>query len=101
MYLSSLTAIFALVLTAVRPDVSDSVRAVEKAFWAAKILSTSKIAFKPSVLLLEVSFPQTYGPPLTLHAGINVPTGNVGLLPVKLTFTQTPPALRRSASSDM
>ncbi|KAJ7480629.1 PEBP-like protein [Mycena latifolia] len=70
MYLSACATVFALVLSAAGQDVS--LRTVDKAFCAANIPTNLNIAFKPTALL-EVSFPQTYGRPLILHAGIHVP----------------------------
>ncbi|KAJ7234021.1 phosphatidylethanolamine-binding protein, partial [Mycena haematopus] len=48
-----------------------SIRAVDNAFVAADIPTDLNIVFKPTALL-EVSLPQTVGPPITLHAGIHV-----------------------------
>ncbi|KAJ7449040.1 PEBP-like protein [Mycena galericulata] len=48
-----------------------SFRAVERAFSDAKIPATLGIPLNPKALL-EVSFPQVHGPPITLHAGIYV-----------------------------
>ncbi|KAJ7464975.1 PEBP-like protein, partial [Mycena galericulata] len=48
-----------------------SFRAVERAFSDAKIPATLGIPLNPKALL-EVSFPQVHGPPITLHAGIHV-----------------------------
>ncbi|KAJ6475041.1 PEBP-like protein [Mycena vitilis] len=70
MYLSRLASLFAFVLAAAGQDTS--VPAVEKAFTAANLPADLTIVFKPTALL-EVSLPQTSGPPITLHAGIQVP----------------------------
>ncbi|KAJ7625383.1 PEBP-like protein [Mycena polygramma] len=70
MYLSRLASLFAFVIAAVGQDVS--IPAVEKAFTAANLPANLTIVFKPTALL-EVSLPQTTGPPITLHAGIQVP----------------------------
>ncbi|KAJ6525281.1 PEBP-like protein [Mycena vulgaris] len=70
MYLSHLASVLALALFAAGQDVS--IKAVEKAFSAADIPTDLAIDFNPTALL-EVSLPQTTGPPITLHAGIQVP----------------------------
>ncbi|KAJ7480631.1 PEBP-like protein [Mycena latifolia] len=70
MHLLPLTAIFALALSAVGQDVS--IRTVDRAFRAADIPTDLNIIFDPTALL-EVSLPQARGPPITLHAGIQVP----------------------------
>ncbi|KAJ7445215.1 PEBP-like protein [Mycena galericulata] len=70
MYLSHLTSLLTLVLVAVAQDVS--IREVDKAFFAANLPANLDIVFKPTALL-EVSLPQAAGPPITLHAGIQVP----------------------------
>ncbi|KAF7378124.1 hypothetical protein MSAN_00236700 [Mycena sanguinolenta] len=46
--------------------------AVKKAFDDADIPEDIEIVFNPTALL-EVSLPQTVGPPIILHAGIHVP----------------------------
>ncbi|KAJ7677470.1 PEBP-like protein [Mycena rosella] len=70
MYLSHLALILALAVFAAGQDVS--IAAVDKAFNAADIPTDLDIVFKPTALL-EVSLPQATGPPITLHAGIQVP----------------------------
>ncbi|KAJ7643996.1 PEBP-like protein [Roridomyces roridus] len=70
MRLSHLTSFLSLALVAVAQDVS--VATVKKAFDAADIPEDVTITFKPTALL-EVSLPQATGPPITLHAGIQVP----------------------------
>ncbi|KAJ6480590.1 PEBP-like protein [Mycena vitilis] len=62
-----LSTLFALVA---RQDTS--LRAVNAAFSAANISATLGITFDPKALL-EVSFPQAHGRPVTLHAGIQLP----------------------------
>ncbi|KAL0960897.1 hypothetical protein HGRIS_005906 [Hohenbuehelia grisea] len=49
-----------------------STRAVKRAFDTADIPADLAITFNPSALL-EVTFPQTSGPAITLHAGIQLP----------------------------
>ncbi|KAJ7069659.1 PEBP-like protein [Mycena amicta] len=70
MFLSRLAPILALALAAVAQDTS--IAAVKKAFSDADIPTDIAITFKPHALL-EVSLPQATGPPITLHAGIQVP----------------------------
>ncbi|KAJ7442611.1 PEBP-like protein [Mycena latifolia] len=70
MHLSHLASVLAFALFAAGQDVS--IRAVDKAFCAANIPTDLDIVFKPTALL-EVSLPQATGPPITLHAGIQVP----------------------------
>ncbi|KAJ7486052.1 PEBP-like protein [Mycena galericulata] len=70
MYLSYLTSLLTLVLVAVAQDVS--IREVDKAFFAANLPANLHVVFKPTALL-EVSLPQATGPPIILHAGIQVP----------------------------
>ncbi|KAJ6621844.1 PEBP-like protein [Mycena sp. CBHHK59/15] len=79
MYLTRLTSILSLALLAIGQDVS--ITSVKKAFTAANISSDLDITFKPTALL-EVFFPQTTGPPITLHAGINVPRNDTAGPPV-------------------
>ncbi|KAF7378126.1 hypothetical protein MSAN_00236900 [Mycena sanguinolenta] len=70
MYLSRFVSLFALALVAVGQDIF--IPAVKKAFDDADIPEDIEIVFNPTALL-EVSLPQTVGPPIILHAGIHVP----------------------------
>ncbi|KAJ7021584.1 PEBP-like protein [Mycena alexandri] len=70
MYLSHLTSLLALALAVASQDTS--IRKVDAAFAAANLPANLDITFKPTALL-EVSLPQATGPPITLHAGIQVP----------------------------
>ncbi|KAJ7134796.1 phosphatidylethanolamine-binding protein [Mycena epipterygia] len=70
MYLLHLTSVLALALVAVGQDLS--IAAVDKAFNTANLPANLDIVFKPTALL-EVSLPQATGPPITLHAGIQLP----------------------------
>ncbi|KAK7052589.1 phosphatidylethanolamine-binding protein [Favolaschia claudopus] len=70
MQLSSLVYLLSAVLVTVSQDVS--ITAVERAFRAANIPTDLNIVFQPTALL-EVSLPQASGPPIRLHAGIQVP----------------------------
>ncbi|KAK6977555.1 phosphatidylethanolamine-binding protein [Favolaschia claudopus] len=70
MHLSSAIVSLTFALVAVGQDVS--IAAVKKAFTNANIPTDLDIVFQPTALL-EVSLPQTAGPPITLHAGIQVP----------------------------
>ncbi|KAJ7154355.1 PEBP-like protein [Mycena crocata] len=70
MHPSKLASLLTLALVAVGQDTS--IREVKKAFKAANIPEDLAIVFKPTALL-EVSLPQAAGPPITLHAGIQVP----------------------------
>ncbi|KAF7368692.1 hypothetical protein MVEN_00193700 [Mycena venus] len=79
MHLSRLASLFSLALVAVAQDVS--IRAVRKAFKAADIPTDLDIVFRPTALL-EVSLPQAAGPPITLHAGIQVPRNDTAGPPV-------------------
>ncbi|KAJ7266362.1 phosphatidylethanolamine-binding protein [Mycena haematopus] len=79
MHFTCLASLFALALVAAGQDVS--IRAVDNAFVAADIPTDLNIVFKPSALL-EVSLPQTVGPPITLHAGIHVPRNDTAGPPI-------------------
>lgn len=79
MHPTNLVSLLALSLAAVGQDIS--IPAVDKAFRAANIPANLEIAFNPTALL-EVSLPQTRGPPIALHAGIHVPRNDTAGPPV-------------------
>ncbi|KAJ6465564.1 PEBP-like protein [Mycena vitilis] len=70
MQLIRIAGLFSLVALAAGQDTS--LRAVTAAFSAANISASLGITFNPKALL-EVSFPQAHGKPVTLHAGIHLP----------------------------
>ncbi|KAF8061715.1 PEBP-like protein [Lyophyllum atratum] len=70
MYFSTLT--YLLPLAALVAGQDTSLRTVRQAFNAADIPADLSITFNPR-FLLEVTFPQTSGRAITLHAGIQLP----------------------------
>ncbi|KAJ7635055.1 PEBP-like protein [Roridomyces roridus] len=69
----TLASLFSLVVVCAAQDAS--LHKVEKAFNDANIPANLNIAFQPS-MLLDVTFPQEYGHPIALHAGIQVPVND-------------------------
>ncbi|KAJ7274229.1 PEBP-like protein [Mycena rebaudengoi] len=79
MHVSRLASILTLAICALGQDTST--RTVKRAFDAANIPANLAITFNPTALL-EVSLPQASGPPITLHAGIQVPREDTAGPPV-------------------
>ncbi|KAJ6551953.1 phosphatidylethanolamine-binding protein [Mycena capillaripes] len=79
MNLLRLTSLLTLALVTAGQDLS--IRTVDKAFREADIPADLDIIFNPAALL-EVSLTQTTGPPITLHAGIQVPRNDTAGPPV-------------------
>ncbi|CAL1713449.1 unnamed protein product [Somion occarium] len=69
-FLSLSTLLLSLVTLASSQDTS--LAAVRRAFNTANIPADAAITFDPSILF-ELAFPQTSGPPVEVHAGIQLP----------------------------